>query len=171
MVYFSRAILTAFVALFLSACASLGTEQPSPSEARLLERAQQYWEARRTGDVFTFFAMESEGRPGGWITPIIASRMGQGMQIESFSLGDVAIDGDSARVMLSAQVRFLAMASVGSPVFDQTVVDQWRWIDGDWYHYTPEWKPLSDVVERWKQENPRSEGEPADREAPEAGRD
>lgn len=130
----------------IGGCATVPDEGfAKSSAARLQERAEVYWEARRLSDTHTWFEMESAGRPGGWMSPVMAARMGRDIRFEEISVGKVAIDGDRATVEVTAQVRYLAMAQVAHP-FRQVVEDRWVFLDGEWYHYTPEWKPVSTLV-------------------------
>lgn len=142
----ARLAIILLVVLFLAGCASLGgVSAPERTEARLKERATAYWEARRLGDFHTFFSMESAGLPGGWMTPIMAAKWGREVRLEQVEIKDVRIDGESATLTLSAQVRFLMMANTGMQPFHQVVEDRWVWTHGDWYHFTPEWKPISEI--------------------------
>lgn len=100
------------------------------TKATLEQRAAQYWKARQARDIRTQYDMESAARPGGWLTPDKAMTVG-GLPVRKVAIKDINIDGDHAKVRVSADVM---VGTLGwTP---QTLEQTWVLIDGQWYHET-----------------------------------
>ena len=100
------------------------------TKALLEQRATQYWKARQARDIRTQYDMESAALPGGWLTPDKAMTVG-GLLVRKVTIKDISIDGDHAKVRVSADVM---VGTLGwTP---QTLEQAWVLINGQWYHET-----------------------------------
>lgn len=118
--------------LLLAGCANMGAA-PSAGEAQDLEpRVRAYWAARESGDDKTVYGMESAARPGGWLTPALASDRGAGLSVSNVEIGVPVVHDDTAEVPVKADLR---LAAFPKPV-PSAIRDKWVRIDGVWYHLT-----------------------------------
>lgn len=115
----------------VSAAPTAPVTQAEHDKAQLLERVERYWRARELNDIHTAFELEAAAWPRGWLTPMLAARMGLSIRDVSFEL--LEYSEDAAVFRLEGRVEVGAMGFV-----PQTSQDRWIRIDGEWFHDTPE---------------------------------
>lgn len=104
--------------------------KPEELEAALRQRAERYWAARQARDVRTLYEMESAAQPGGWLKLEEAMSL-QGLPVRKVKIEEVRIEGEKAKIKISAEVM---VGTFGwTP---QTTQDPWVLLNGQWFHET-----------------------------------
>ncbi|MBS0610825.1 MAG: hypothetical protein JSS19_15940 [Proteobacteria bacterium] len=124
-------------ALLLPAAAALAgcatTASPEADRAALLQRAREYWELSRKNDSLGAWKYEAASKDQSMTLEGYVKR--GGITYDSVEvLGVRSLQGDEARV--DVRMRF------GVPLLrlknqEADAQDQWRRIDGQWYHVVP----------------------------------
>jgi hypothetical protein len=101
------------------------------SEAALLARAHQYWEARRLNDYLTAYELEAETANGQLAPDEVETRPEWGLRVYSFQLGGVEYFSDQAEIELTVET---IIREFTKPNGKSTSKDLWTFIKGQWYH-------------------------------------
>ncbi|MBL8252065.1 MAG: hypothetical protein JNJ76_00500 [Candidatus Competibacter sp.] len=104
--------------------------KPEELEATLRQRVERYWAARQSRDVRTVYELESAAQPGGWLKLEEAMSL-QGLPVRKVKIEEVRIEGEKAKIKISAEVM---VGTFGwTP---QTTQDPWVLLNGQWFHET-----------------------------------
>lgn len=142
-----RGHLVLVAVMLLTACVSSNEatkeaekETAKPPEVALQERAQAYWEAKRTGDLATAYRMEmpEEGsdRPNLSLAAYAAQgKRSERAQLVGVKIKEVKVEGDEGLVTMdyAQAIYFFGKAHV----MEGSTVDRWQRVDGQWYHVLP----------------------------------
>lgn len=109
--------------------------QQRHSEASLLARANDYWEARRLNDYLTAYELEAETANGQLAPDEVETRPEWGQRLHSFKLGPVEYFNDHAEIELTTEY---TIREFTRPMGASTKKDLWTFIKGRWYHGAPE---------------------------------
>jgi hypothetical protein len=109
--------------------------QDRHSEASLLARANQYWEARRLNDYLSAYELEAETASGQLAPDEVETRPEWGQRLHSFKLGPVEYFNDHAEIELTTD---FTIREFTKPMGASTKKDLWTFIKGRWYHGAPE---------------------------------
>jgi hypothetical protein len=96
----------------------------------LEQRVRQYWEARQTSDILTYYRLESATLPGGGLTPD-KYHLIMGLPVRDVKIQNIKVEGDKAEAQLEGKVEVGALGWV-----PQTLTDVWVLVNGEWYHRT-----------------------------------
>jgi hypothetical protein len=118
-------------ALLLAAGYAWFDFQNRHSEATLLARANQYWEARRLNDYLTAYELEAETANGQLAPDEVETRPEWGQRLHSFKLGPVEYFNDHAEIELTTD---FTIREFTKPMGASTKKDLWTFIKGRWYH-------------------------------------
>lgn len=102
------------------------------SEEHLLERANDYWEARRVGDLHTIYQMETATVEGRMLPHQVPKAPFGRIKLVGYKFRDVKIQGDKARFVLDIEITIPELE--GKSVTGPSNVDRWTFVEGDWYH-------------------------------------
>jgi hypothetical protein len=105
------------------------------SEATLLARAHQYWEARRLNDYLTAYELEAETANGQLAPDEVETRPEWGQRLYSYKLGSVDYYNGHAEIELTTEY---LIRELSKPAGGGTAKDLWTFIKGQWYHGAPE---------------------------------
>jgi len=121
-------------ALFVAACAGVGLP-PSPHkdpEARLRERASEYWEARKRGDLVAQYGFQPP--PYREQVTLSAFVRGRGAtQILSCDITEVSVKDGDGLVKLKLTYKASHPLLVNRPPAEMDLEQRWVRVDGDWY--------------------------------------
>ena len=127
-----RAVTTVCLIIFLavlSSCAGLQIKSP---EEKLLPRAEEFWAARVAGDLITCYKFEEVSKIGK--QPVSAYvRSHGGLVYKSAEITDTNINGNEA--IVKVKISYIIPAFGSRNAFNMEVVDNWKFIDGEWYHH------------------------------------
>lgn len=132
------------------------------SEERLLERAREYWDARRLNDWNTVYAMEAETAKGSLAPDEVDTRPEWGKRIFSFELGKIERFDNYAEVEIKKSI---ILRELTKPISTNATSDVWTFMNGDWYHGVEDVgsseirKPVAGRVEN-QPAQPKSESHP-----------
>ena len=127
-------LLVAAGALLLAACAGVGLP-PSPQkdpEARLRERASEYWESRKLADLTAQY---------GFQTPLYRENVtlsvfvrGKGATvILSYDIKEVSVKGGDGMVKLKVTYKAVHPMLANRPPAEKELEQGWVRVDGEWY--------------------------------------
>ncbi len=100
-----------------------------PTEKRLIERVNKYWEAVKFRDFSTMFQMEAAALKGIMSADTLRRAAGNS-KLKGYSLKEIKIEDRKAVVRLE---RNYQVENQKAPVPTVTF-DPWIYIKGDWYH-------------------------------------
>ncbi len=106
------------------------TSKPEEPEAILRQRVERYWAARQSRDISTVYQLESAAQPGGWLKLENAMTLA-GLPLRKVKVEDLQIDGESAKVKVTAEVN---IGTIGW--MPQSIQDNWILLNGQWFHET-----------------------------------
>ena len=106
------------------------------SEKTLLARANRYWEAVRLNDFRTAFELEAEARAGTLLPHQVETFQDWGVRLVGFQLGSIIYYADHAEIELSQEVT--RPDSKTKTKTKPMVKDLWTFMNGAWYHGSPE---------------------------------
>jgi hypothetical protein len=116
---------------FLTGAGCSDGSQPR-SEARLMERAEAYWNALQVRDFSTLYGLEAGSRDGTLTPEQLRSATGRS-RLQSFAFKGTTIEEDRAMIQVE---RVYRVEGIGAPV-PTTQPDFWMYVEGDWYHGVP----------------------------------
>lgn len=131
---YRRRLLLALIlpaAAVLAGCAT--TASPEADRAALQQRAREYWELTRTNDILNAWKYEAASKDQSMTLEGYVKR--GGITYDSVEVQEVrSLQGDEAKV--DVRMRFnIPLLRLKN---QETVAhDQWRRIDGVWYHVLP----------------------------------
>ncbi len=96
----------------------------------LKETVNRYWNSRLTGDVITCYEIEEPSFKK--MVPISQYLRHRGLIYKSVEVDKVEIKDDNA--IVAVKVEYIIPALGSRAVFQDTIKDLWRKIDGKWYH-------------------------------------
>ncbi|KLR58471.1 hypothetical protein [Diaphorobacter sp. J5-51] len=124
-------VLPAAVMLTLAGCAS--TPSPQADREALLQRAREYWELSRKNDTLNAWKYEAASKDQSMTLEGYVKR--GGIVYDSVEvLGVRSLQGDEARV--DVRMRY-GVPLLRLKKMEADAQDQWRRIDGIWYHVLP----------------------------------
>lgn len=100
-----------------------------PTEERLLERVNKYWEAVKIRDFSTMFQMEAAALKGIMSADTLRRATGH-TKLKAFNIKEIKIEGEKAVIRLERIYRVENTAAAVPTVS----IDPWIFIEGDWYH-------------------------------------
>ena len=126
-----QALLLPVTAAALAGCAT--TASPEAEREALLQRAREYWDLSRKNDTLNAWKYEAASKDQSMTLEGYVKR--GGITYDSVEvLGVRSLQGDEARVDLRMRygVPLLRLKNM-----EADAQDQWRRIDGQWYHVLP----------------------------------
>ncbi len=126
-------LLAAAAVLFVAACAGVGAP-PSPQdpEARLKERAGEYWESRKQGDLVAQYGF----RPPVYREQVTLSAFVRGRgatQILSYDIKEVSVKDGDGLVKLNLTYKATHPMLAKNPPANMELEQGWVRVDGEWY--------------------------------------
>ncbi len=114
-------------------CAAPRVQKSADPQARLVERAKEYWEARVRGDLIeTYRFHEPNFRKKVTLTAFL---QGRGVTtVLDYEIKGVKIEGIKGFVTMRIYftINHPLLVKPVEPRWDE-VEEQWRWVDGEWY--------------------------------------
>ncbi len=94
------------------------------------KRAQKYWESKLTGDTITCYQLE-EPSYRKKVPLSVYARPGN-LIFKEVKIDKIIISDDNATV--TVKIKYIIPALGSKLVFPSTVKDEWKKVDGEWYH-------------------------------------